>query len=229
MSWFITSSNFTIWGQIGLLKNARTWLRSLILDENAFLMLQHERVRARSCHCGLKEMPCFMTCNTVTNLGTLDMVHFIRRRNKRLKKKRKTHIAGSLSAPSLSSRWQRHMAHRVAGLSISSNKRNKSIVKRNRPSCQNTHKEAWTGKSSISTSWEIITPFWMCLWGQRGLCYDACTIYWGRSVQCSWSEPWTLSQKKQNKSMPEVTLCFRHVNLRRRSRSLKFNRAAMQN
>lgn len=28
-----------------------------------------------------------MTCNTVTNLGTLDMVHFIRRRNKRLKKK----------------------------------------------------------------------------------------------------------------------------------------------
>ena len=64
-------------------------------------------------------------------------------------------------------------------------------MRRNRPSCQNTHKEAWTGKSSISTSWEIITPFWMCLWGQRGLCYDACTIYRGRSVRCSWSEPWT--------------------------------------
>lgn len=77
---------------------------------------------------------------------------------------------------------------------ISSNKRNKSIVKRNRPSCQNTHKEAWTGKSSISTSWEIITPFWMCLWGQRGLCYDACTIYWGRGIQCSWCEPWTFAK-----------------------------------
>lgn len=87
------------------------------------------------------------------------------------------------------------MAHRVVGLSISSNKRNKSIVKQNRPSCQNTHKEAWTGKSSIFTSWEIITPFWMCLWGQRGLRYDACTMYWGRSIQCSWSEPWTLPKR----------------------------------
>lgn len=84
-SWFITSSNFTIWGQIGLLKNAWTWLRSPILDENAFLMLQHERMRARSCHCGLKEMPCFMTCKTVTNLGTLDTAHFIRGRHKHRK------------------------------------------------------------------------------------------------------------------------------------------------
>lgn len=77
------------------------------------------------------------------------------------------------------------MAHRGAGVSISSDKRNKSTMRRNSPSCQNAHKEAWTGKSSIFTSWEIITPFWMCLWGQRGLCYDACTIYWGRSVQNS--------------------------------------------
>lgn len=28
----------------------------------------------------------------------------------------------------------------------------------------------------------------MCLWGQRGLCYDACTIYWGRStMQLIWA------------------------------------------
>lgn len=69
----------------------------------------------------------------------------------------------------------------------SSNKRNKSIVKGNRRSCQNTLKEAWTGKSSIFTSREKITPFWMYLWGQRGPSYDACTIYWGRRVQYSWS------------------------------------------
>ncbi len=188
-SWFITSSNFTIWGQIGLLKNAWTWLKSPILDENAFLMLQHERMWARSCQSGLKEMPCFMTCTTVTNLRTLDTGHFIRGRHKQ------RNAVLLFTAQSLSSRWQRHMAHRVVGLSISSNKRNKSIVKRNRPLCQNTHKEAWTGKSSISTSWGIITPSWMCLWGQRGLCCDACTIYWGRNVQCSWSEPWTLSQR----------------------------------
>lgn len=53
-----------------------------VLDGNAFLMLQHERMRARSCHCGLKEMPCFMTCNTVTNLGTLDMARFTGGRHK---------------------------------------------------------------------------------------------------------------------------------------------------
>lgn len=35
----------------------------------------------------------------------------------------------------------------------------------------------------------------MCLWGQRGLRYDACTMYWGRSIQCSWSEPWTLPKR----------------------------------
>lgn len=52
--------SFTIWGQIGHLKNAWTWLRSSVLVENAFLMLQHERKRAWWCHCGLKEMPFFL-------------------------------------------------------------------------------------------------------------------------------------------------------------------------
>lgn len=151
-------------------------------------MLQHYRMWARSCHYGLKERPCFMTFSTVTNLGTLDMVHFIRGRQTQKP-------TAFLSASSPSSRWLRHMAHRAVGLSIFSNWRNKSIVERNRPLCQNAHKEAWTGKSSIFTSWEIITPFWMCLWGQRGLCYDACTIYWGRSIQCSGSEPWTLAER----------------------------------
>lgn len=47
----------------------------------------------------------------------------------------------------------------------------------------------------------------MCLWGQRGLRYDACAIYWGRSIRCSWSEPWTLAKK----GMPEVTPRFRHI------------------
>ena len=108
MSWFITSSNFTIWGQIGLLKNAWTWPRSLTLDGNAFPMLQHERMRARLCHCGLKQMPCFMTCNTVTNLGTLDTVHFIRGRPKH----RKPQLCFSQPGPP-SSRWRRHTAHRV--------------------------------------------------------------------------------------------------------------------
>lgn len=114
------------------------------------------------------------------------MVHFIRGRHKLWNPQ--CHFCRFSCC---SSRWKRHMAHRVNGISISSNKRNKSVGRRNKPSWQNTHKEAWTGKSSISTSWEIITPFWMCLWGQRGLCYDACTIYWRRSMQCSWSEPWT--------------------------------------
>lgn len=192
MFWFITSSNFTIWGQIGPHKNARTRLRSPVLDENAFLMLQHERMRAWSCHCGLKQMPCFMTCNTVANLGTLDMARFTGGRHKHRKPQCWFSQPQSLQLKVTETHgpqggWDKHLL---------SNKRNKSIVRRNKPSCQNTHKEAWTGKSSISTSWEIITPFWMCLWGQRGLCSDACTIYWGRSVQCRWSEPWTLGEKR---------------------------------
>lgn len=181
--------NFTFWWQIGHPRNAPTRPRGCAQDENAFPMSHHDRMRALGCHCGLELTARFTTCNSVTSSGTLDTLHF---------------VGGEVTAFSLSrtrtssSRWRRRAAHRVAGLSITSNKRNESIVKRrNRAShAKNIHKEARTGKSSVFTSWEIITPFWMCLWGQRGLrCDCACTMsQWGRG---SWSECRTLRERRR--------------------------------
>lgn len=105
-------------------------------------MLQPEREWARPCHCGLEEMASFMTCNTVTNLRTLDRVHF----------HRESHSVVSVSPLA-----------RLEGTG-----RDELLLKNTEMGqVVMAHKEARTGRSSIFTSLETITPFWMYLWEQR--------------------------------------------------------------